>query len=106
MSKSDNRIVTFEPRELTEEERAELRALANRPDETIDFSDIPPTRAEDWVGAEVGKFYRPLKQQLTLRVDADVIDWFKRAGGDSKGYQSRINRALREYMAAHSKKAG
>jgi uncharacterized protein (DUF4415 family) len=105
MKKSEDRTVVFEPRELTEEERAELRALAAMPDETIDFSDIPRTTAEDWAGAEVGKFYRPLKQQLTLRVDADVVDWFKRAGGD-KGYQTRINRALREYMTTHSKKAG
>ena len=106
MKKSGERMVVFEPRELTEEERAELRALAAMPDETIDFSDIPRTTAADWVGAEVGKFYRPLKRQLTLRVDADVVDWFKHAGGDDKGYQTRINRALREYMTAHSKKAG
>lgn len=106
MKKSGERMVVFEPRELTEEERAELRALAEMPDDTIDFSDIPRTTAADWVGAEVGKFYRPLKRQLTLRVDADVVEWFKRAGGDGKGYQTRINRALREYMTTHGKKAG
>jgi uncharacterized protein (DUF4415 family) len=106
MKKNEGRMVAFEARELTEEERAELRDLAQRPDETIDFSDIPRTTAEDWVGAEVGKFYRPLKRQLTLRVDADVLEWFKRAGDGDKGYQTRINRALREYMTTHSKRTG
>ncbi|MDB5539619.1 MAG: toxin-antitoxin system, antitoxin component [Devosia sp.] len=106
MKKSEGRIVSFKPRELTAEGRADLRALADLPDDQIDYSDIPATTAEDWVGAEVGKFYRPLKQQLTLRVDADVLDWFKRESPDGKGYQTRINTALREYMAAHTKKAG
>lgn len=106
MKKNETHIVSFKPRELTEEERAELRALADLPDETIDYSDIPATTAEDWAGAEVGKFYRPLKSQLTLRVDADVIDWFKRESPDGRGYQTHINKALREYMAAHTKKAG
>ncbi|MGV3492193.1 MAG: BrnA antitoxin family protein [Devosia sp.] len=106
MKKNGDRTVAFEPRELTEKELAELRALAEMPDHTIDFSDIPATSRADWAGAEVGAFYRPLKQQLTLRVDADVIDWFKRSGEDGKGYQTRINRALREYMETHAKKAG
>lgn len=106
MKKSETHIVSFKPRELTEEERAELRALAALPDETIDYSDIPATTAEDWVGAERGKFYRLLKHQVTLRLDGDVIDWFKHQVPDGKGYQTHINRALREYMAAHSKKAG
>jgi uncharacterized protein (DUF4415 family) len=105
MSKSEGRIVTYEPRELTDEEREELRALARQPDDTIDFSDMPATTVEDWAGAEVGRFYRPLKRQLTLRVDADVLDWFKRQSG-GKGYQTRINSALREYVAAHAGKSG
>jgi uncharacterized protein (DUF4415 family) len=106
MKKSETHIVSFKPRELTEEERAELRALADLPDETIDYSDIPATTAKDWVGAEVGRFYRPLKSQLTLRLDADVLDWFKREAAGERGYQTRINKVLREYVAAHSKKAG
>lgn len=106
MKKHDSHIVSFTPRELTEAERAELQELAKRSDDQIDYSDIPATTAADWVGAEVGKFYRPLKSQLTLRVDADVVEWFKRESVDGKGYQTRINKALREYMAANSKKAG
>ena len=47
------------------------------------------------MGAERGKFYRPLKQQLTVRIDADVVAWLK---GQGKGYQSRLNQILRTAM--------
>ena len=80
---------------LTDERKAELAALAKLPDESIDFSDIPETTAEDWIGAERGRFYRPVKQQLTVRVDADVVAWLKQQG---KGYQSRLNKILRQAM--------
>ena len=63
-----------------------------------DTRDIPEVR--DWTGARRGAFYKPVKQQLTLRLDADVVDWFKRQG---EGYQTRINKALREYVG---RKAG
>ena len=95
-------------RPLTRKQKAELRDLAAMPDERIDTRDIPEVR--DWSGAKRGLFYRPVKQQLTLRLDADVVDWFKRharatrAGG--RGYQTDINRALREYVARQAKKAG
>ena len=75
--------------------RKELAALATQPDRTIDFSDIPATTADDWQAAVRGKFYRPVKQQLTVRIDADVIDWLKQQGA---GYQSRLNTILREAM--------
>ncbi len=44
---------------------------------------------------DVGVLYRPLKKPVTLRLDADVIAWFKKSG---RGYQTRINRALRKMM--------
>jgi uncharacterized protein (DUF4415 family) len=72
----------------------ELEALAAMAEEDIDTSDIP--EVTDWSGAKRGLFYRPVKQQLTLRLDADVIDWFRRQG---TGYQSRMNAALREYVS-------
>lgn len=106
MTKPAAKMVRYTPRPLTEEERARVRALADLPDDQIDYSDIPATTAEDWVGAEVGKFYRPLKHQVTLRVDTDVLDWFKREAAGERGYQTQINKALREYVAEHSKKAG
>ena len=84
---------------LTEAQRANLRALAARPDSQIDFSDIPELTAEQWKKGIRGRFYRPVKRQITARVDADVLAWLKSQG---KGYQSRINAILRrEMLAAH-----
>jgi uncharacterized protein (DUF4415 family) len=84
---------------LTEAQRAELRALGTRPDSEIDFSDIPEMTDEEWKNAERGRFYRPVKRQITARVDADVLDWLQSHG---KGYQSRINAILRrEMLMAH-----
>ncbi len=81
---------------LTPEQRAELTSLAALGDDGIDTSDAPELL--DWSGAERGLFYRPVKQQLTLRLDADVVAWFKRQSASGRGYQTRINRALREYV--------
>ncbi|MBU1664017.1 MAG: BrnA antitoxin family protein [Gammaproteobacteria bacterium] len=80
---------------VTESIRKELAALAAKPESEIDFSDIPATTEQDWQGASRGKFYRPIKQQLTVRIDADVLDWLKSQG---KGYQSRLNEILRAAM--------
>jgi len=62
-----------DPRPLTPQEEAELDALAKLPEAIIDTSDAPEIR--DWSGARRGLFYRPIKQQLTLRLDADLIAW-------------------------------
>ncbi|MDQ5770732.1 BrnA antitoxin family protein [Thiothrix subterranea] len=51
----------------------EWEYLVNMPDEEIDFSDIPNTTAEMWKNAEVGTFYRPVKKQVTVRIDADIL---------------------------------
>ena len=88
-------------RRLTARQRAELDALASLPDDAIDKRDMP--EVTDWSKAVRGRFYRPVKQQLTLRLDADLVAWFKSA--DAKGYQTRINHALREYVATHRKPA-
>lgn len=87
---------------MTPEQLAELAALAEMPDEEIDTSEIP--EVADWGGAARGLFYRPVKQQITLRLDADLIDWFKKQGNvpQGKGYQTRINLALREYVEQYS----
>lgn len=80
-------------RKLTRRQSKELSELARLPDKEIDLSDISEIR--DWSGAVVGKFYRPIKKPVTIRVDADVLAWLKSRG---KGYQTRINRLLREAM--------
>ena len=73
----------------------ELATLAARPERDIDFSDLPATKEQDWNGAQRGKFYRPIKQQLTVRIDADVLEWLKNQGN---GYQTRLNQILRDAM--------
>lgn len=82
--------------DFTKEELAELDALEALPDDQIDTSDIPETL--DWSGAKRGLFYRPVKQQITLRLDADVVAWFKQQAPDGRGYQTDINRALRLHV--------
>ncbi len=88
---------------LTETQKAELAALAKRPDSEIDFSDIPEMTDPQFEAAVKirGGLYRPVKQQLTTRLDADVVAWLKSQG---KGYQSRINAILRREMLASLKK--
>lgn len=83
---------------LTAAERAELERVAALPDEAIDTSDIPEADETFWSRAERDRFFRPVKQQLTLRLDADVIAWFKARSPDGRGYQTAINRALREHV--------
>ena len=87
---------------LKAEQQAELTALAALPDDAIDTSDAPELL--DWSGAKRGLFYRPVKQQLTLRVDADLIAWFKAQATSKEGYQTQINRALREYVRGQTRK--
>ena len=80
---------------LTEERKAEIEALAERPDSEIDYSDIPPLDESFWAQAVPNPFFRPVKASTSIRIDADVLAWFKSQG---KGYQTRINTALRETM--------
>ncbi|MBI2355187.1 MAG: BrnA antitoxin family protein [Deltaproteobacteria bacterium] len=84
---------------ITEEQLEELKALETMPDEDIDLSDIP--EITDWSGTVIGKFYRPVKETVTLRLDADVLHWLKQGG---KGYQTRLNSILRREMTASIKK--
>jgi uncharacterized protein (DUF4415 family) len=82
-------------KKVSKKQARELAALKNMPDNEIDLTDIPEIL--DWRNAVVGKFYRPIKTLVTIRVDADVLDWLKRQG---RGYQTRINQLLREAMEA------
>ena len=89
-------------KKLTREQLAELKSLAVLPDDAIDTSDTPELR--DWSDAKRGLFYRPVKQQLTLRLDADVVAWFKNHTAPDEGYQTCINRALRQYVQVQARK--
>jgi len=79
---------------LTADEMAQLDALKDR---DIDFSDIPPSPADaEWT--RPGPLIPETKKQVTLRLDRDVLDYFRHTG---KRYQTRINSVLRAYMRAH-----
>ncbi|MGN6471978.1 MAG: BrnA antitoxin family protein [Rhizobiaceae bacterium] len=94
------------PPPLTPEQKAELEALAARPDSEIDYSDIPPLDEKFWQNAVRNPYFRPTKKQLTLRLDSDLVAWFKRRSNGGRGYQTRINDALREYVMQQEKKTG
>jgi len=81
---------------MPEAVRKELAALVGKSEDDIDFSDIPATTEQDWSGAVRARFYRPIKKQLTVRIDADILEWLK--SGGPKGYQKRLNEILRKEM--------
>lgn len=84
-------------KQLTAKKKAELRRLAQRPDTEIDLTDIPEIRQLP-SDAVIGRFYRPKKQSVTIRLDADVLAWLKASG---EGYQTRVNTYLRQLMTKH-----
>ena len=87
---------------LTAKQTAELKALSALADDEIDTSDIPELPPSAWKDAARGRFYRPIKQAVSMRLDTDVIAWLKKRG---KGYQTRVNRILRQQMLADIKRA-
>ena len=82
----------------------DLKRLHEMKDEDIDFSDIPPVPPEMFARGIVRRGLKPVirKRQLTLRMDSDVIEWFKKQG---QGYQTKINSLLRAYMEEHFRKS-
>src|SRR3546814_6252044 len=88
---------------LTEAQKAELDALQAMPDSGIDYSDAPTLTEDFWKTAERGRFYKPIKQQVTARLDAEVLAWLKYQG---KGYQARMNAILRREMRSEARSVG
>src|SRR6202051_4905048 len=88
-----NRMKGEPMRKLTKEQKRDIRAIATKRDDDIDFSDAPAV--VDWSEAEIGKFYRPTKKPVTMRLDSDVIAWLK---ADGRGYQTKANWLLRQAM--------
>ena len=82
---------------VTRRQAKEIEALKRLRDEQIDLTDIPLVR--DWDSSVIGKFYRPRKKLLTIRIDADVLAWLR---GQGKGYQTRIYALLRDAMGGQS----
>jgi len=82
-------------------EAEQLAALA---DESIDTTDIPEASAAAWRDAVRPGLYRPVKQPVTLRLDADIVAWFK-DHATGAGYQTEINRVLRDHVASEDRRA-
>ena len=80
---------------LTAGRKRRLENLSRQSDDEINTSDIPELTEKFWQNAVRNPFYRPVKQQLTLRLDADIIAWLRRQG---RGYQTRANALLRDAM--------
>ncbi len=100
MKKINKGIVTLAERGLlTAKERKSLLKLEKLPDSAIDLSDIPEIKSfpPEYV---VGKFYRPRKTSLTIRLDADVVAWLRATG---EGYQTRVNAYVRHLMQRATK---
>ena len=98
----NRKVKQISGRALTTRQKRELAALAALPDDQIDTSDIPELPPGAWKNAIRGRFYRPIKQAVSMRLDADVIAWLKKRG---KGYQTRVNSILRQTMLADTKRA-
>jgi uncharacterized protein (DUF4415 family) len=78
------------PAALTDAQLAQLEALKDR---APDVEDIPEAPADHWEFAR--RFYKPRKEPISIRLDADILDWLKRK---NDRYQTEINRILREQM--------
>ena len=89
-------------KDLTAKQKRELSALAAISDDQIDTRDIPELPPAAWKDAVRGRFYRPVKQAVSMRLDTDVIAWLKKPG---KGYQTRANRILRQRMLDEIRRA-
>ena len=94
-------VKTLEDLPPLDEER--IRKLRRMKDKDIDFSDMPAMTQEQlarFVPAKLlnRSLYRPVKVPIKINYDADVLEWFRSFG---KGYQTRINAVLREYMLSH-----
>lgn len=87
---------------LTEVQREQLEKLADMPDDQINYDDIPKLTEAQLAAFQRPEHYRPVKQQITARLDADVLAWLKAEG---KGYQSRMNAILRREMIESLKAA-
>lgn len=89
-------------RSTTKKSETDWKRIDAMKDEDIDLSDIPEVTPEMFARAVLRRNFKPIprKKQLTLRVDSDVVDWYKKQG---QGYQTRINSLLRAYMKEHQR---
>jgi uncharacterized protein (DUF4415 family) len=80
-------------KKLNKKQKKQIAIIAAKKDADIDLTAMPEVL--DWSKAEIGKFYRPTKKPVTIRLDTDIIAWLKSYG---RGYQTRTNMLLRHAM--------
>jgi len=86
---------------ISKEQQARLERLAATSEDDIDTSDIPEVL--DWSGAIRGRLPDAREKTVTIRLDADVVAWFRDHAENGRGYQTEINHALRHYIAANGR---
>ena len=91
-------------KKLSADLQREAERLAALPDDGIDTDDIPEAPAAAWRDSVRPGLDRPVKQPVTLRLDADIVSWFKDHAAGT-GYQTEINRVLRAYVAAEDRRS-
>ncbi len=95
-AKSKTVVYQLEPdQRLTARQKREIQKLAAMCEDEVDTSDIPEVPSGAWKNAVRGKWYRPVKKAVSIRLDADVLAWLKAKGS---GYQTKVNSLLRERM--------
>ena len=97
-------IVTRTLEDLPPLDEERIAALKKMQDKDIDFTDMPELTQEQlarFVPAKLlnRSLYRPVKIPVKINYDADVFEWFRSFG---KGYQTKMNAVLREYMLSHT----
>ena len=83
---------------ISKEQQDRLERLAAASEDDVDTSDVPEVL--DWSGAVRGRLPNAREEAVTIRLDADVAAWFRDHAESGRGYQTEINRALRQYIAA------
>lgn len=104
MKKAHMKTADPSPAELSPELLDEIRRLQAMPESSIDTDDIPEADRENMKQGYRGPQFKPVKAPITIRLDTDVIAWFKENAENGR-YQSAMNRALREFMARTRKKS-
>lgn len=95
--KKKGRIVRYTAEEISKMKSGmDFRRLDAMCDEDIDYSDIPPLGEEFWKNAKL--LWPAQKEMISLRVDKDVLQWFRKRG---RGYQAQMNAVLRAFVATH-----
>lgn len=97
-SSKKNKIESYTESDLNKiqsQSKTDWKRIDDLDDSEIDYTDIPELQDQDWASAKVVDH---AKKAISLRVDMDVLDWYKHQGGR---YQKLMNMVLRQYMNSH-----